>query len=259
MTGPRFATDVVHANLKSKSEYFGNKASTSIFIVCREKHFKVTEDNIMYVIAINGSPRKDFNTAILLGHALRGAKSVGAITEMIHLYDFLYSGCMSCFACKHKQNAGSGHCAVQDELSPVLEKIMACDVLLLGSPIYFSDVTGMMRAFMERLLFMNLTYNDPYRSAPGKHISSAFFFTMNLPKEGEQYYTPLFEQNSKCFNLLGGSTEYLASFDTYQFDDYTKYAAGIFSVENKKQVREKQWPLDCQKAFEIGARLALNQ
>lgn len=210
----------------------------------------------MHVMAINGSPRKNANTATLLGHALNGAAAAGATTETAHLYDYRYSGCISCFACKLKSGEGRGHCALQDSLSPILEKAMASDVLLLGSPIYYSDVTGMMRSFMERLAFMNLTYDDPYRPAPGKHISSAFFFTMNLPKEGEQFYAPLFEQNSKSLGILGGTTEYMASFDTYQFDDYSKYAAGIFNVEHKAQVRSEQWPLDCEQAHEIGARLA---
>jgi multimeric flavodoxin WrbA len=122
----------------------------------------------MHVIAINGSPRKNKNTAELLEHALCGAKETGASTEIIHLYDYRYSGCVSCFSCKRKEDAGSGKCAVQDELSPLLEKIMLCDAIVLGSPIYFNDVTGMMRSFMERLAFMNLTYDDPFRPAPGK-------------------------------------------------------------------------------------------
>ncbi len=210
----------------------------------------------MKVIAINGSPRKGWNAATLLENALSGAASAGAETEMIHLYDYQYMGCSSCFACKRKEDAGSGHCAMRDGLSPVLERVMACDVLLLGSPIYYSDVTGMMRSFMERLLFMNMTYDNPMRPAPGKSISSAFFFTMNMPEEHERYGTPLFEQNSGSLALLGGTTEYLASFDTYQFDDYSKYAAGVFDVAQKEKVRKEQWPLDCRKAYEIGARLA---
>ena len=210
----------------------------------------------MRVIAINGSPRKNQNTGTLLAQAVNGAESVGASTETIHLYDYRYSGCVSCFSCKLKHNAGAGSCAIQDELAPILDKAMNSDALLLGSPIYFSDVTGMMRSFMERLAFMNLTYDDPYRTAPGKRISSAFFFTMNLPKEGEQYYAPLFESNSKALGLLGGTTEYFASYDTYQFDDYSKYAAGVFDRSHKEKVRAGQWPIDCEKAYEIGKRLA---
>jgi len=54
----------------------------------------------MKVIAINGSPRKKWNTATLLEKALAGAASQGAETELMHLYDLNYKGCISCFACK---------------------------------------------------------------------------------------------------------------------------------------------------------------
>jgi multimeric flavodoxin WrbA len=56
----------------------------------------------MKVIALNGSPRKKWNTSTLLKHALDGAASRGAKTELIHLYDYNYKGCISCFACKLK-------------------------------------------------------------------------------------------------------------------------------------------------------------
>ena len=54
----------------------------------------------MHVIAINGSPRKNWNTATLLNKALEGASSQGATTELIHLYGLNFKGCVSCFACK---------------------------------------------------------------------------------------------------------------------------------------------------------------
>ncbi|SPF52384.1 hypothetical protein SBF1_5670010 [Candidatus Desulfosporosinus infrequens] len=54
----------------------------------------------MKIIAINGSPRKKWNTDILLNKALEGAASQGAETELIHLYDLNYKGCISCFACE---------------------------------------------------------------------------------------------------------------------------------------------------------------
>jgi Multimeric flavodoxin WrbA len=52
------------------------------------------------IIAFNGSPRKEWNTATLLKKALKGAKSQGAETKLVHLYDLNYKGCISCFACK---------------------------------------------------------------------------------------------------------------------------------------------------------------
>lgn len=60
------------------------------------------EVELMKIIAINGSPRKNRNTATLLNKALEGAASQGAETELIHLYDLNYKGCVSCFACKIK-------------------------------------------------------------------------------------------------------------------------------------------------------------
>jgi len=55
------------------------------------------------VIAINGSPRKNGNTATLLQNVLDGAKSQGAETEFVNLIDLKYQGCISCFACKIKK------------------------------------------------------------------------------------------------------------------------------------------------------------
>jgi multimeric flavodoxin WrbA len=61
---------------------------------------KIRKDTLMKIIAINGSPRKDWNTGALLKSALEGAASEGAQTEIINLYDLSYKGCISCFACK---------------------------------------------------------------------------------------------------------------------------------------------------------------
>lgn len=68
----------------------------------------VQPDDFMNVIAINGSPRKKWNTATLLEHTLEGAKSQGADTELVHLYDLDYKGCTSCFACKLKDGKNYG-------------------------------------------------------------------------------------------------------------------------------------------------------
>ncbi len=75
----------------------------------------------MKVIAINGSPRKKWNTATLLGHALEGAALKGAETELVHLYDLDFKGCVSCFACKTRGGKSYGKCAVKDDLKPLFE------------------------------------------------------------------------------------------------------------------------------------------
>jgi len=89
----------------------------------------------MKVIAFNGSPRKEWNTATLLKSALDGAASRGADVELVHLYDLDYKGCNSCFACKLKGGKSYGHCGMRDGLTPLLRKVEAADGVLLGSPV----------------------------------------------------------------------------------------------------------------------------
>ena len=119
------------------------------------------------IIVIDGGPRKNFNTASMLQKFAEGAMSVSDKIEVktVRLYGLDYKGCMSCMACKIKGKA-SNVCKFKDALTPVLEEIAEADGLALGSPIYFGDVTGQMRTFLERLAFPWLSYNDYSMTAP---------------------------------------------------------------------------------------------
>ncbi len=128
----------------------------------------------MKIIAFNGSPRKKWNTATLLRKALEGAASQGAKTELVHLYGLDFKGCISCFACKTKGGKSYGKCAVKDDLTPVFRKIEKADAIILGSPIYFGNISGEMRSFMERLLFPYLTYTKPPQSLFPNRIKTWF-------------------------------------------------------------------------------------
>ena len=85
----------------------------------------------MNAIIINASPRKNWNTAQLLKEAQKGAKSVGAETEYIDLYDMTFTGCRSCMACKLKTGKHPG-CAWKDKLSPLIDRILVADTLIKG-------------------------------------------------------------------------------------------------------------------------------
>jgi multimeric flavodoxin WrbA len=212
----------------------------------------------MKVIAINGSPRKTWNTATLVAKAVEGAQSAGADAEVFQLYDLNYKGCTSCLQCKRKGYKTPGMCSMKDELTPVLKKIEACDVLILGSPIYMGNVTGEMRSFLERLLFPPLTYTPGYGTVYKGKVSSAFLYSMGMPEEGmaQTNYAGIFDAYQKRLTSLGGTSEYITVNDTLQFDDYSKYVATLFDAEHKAKVRAERFPKDCDRAFEIGARLA---
>ncbi|HVI42142.1 MAG TPA: flavodoxin family protein [Anaerovoracaceae bacterium] len=212
----------------------------------------------MKVIALNGSPRKEWNTATLLKHALEGAASKGAETELIHLYDCNYKGCISCFACKLKGGKSYGKCAVNDDLKPIFQKIEEADGIILGSPIYLGMVSGEMRSFIERLVFQYLVYDRNYSVFFPKKISAGLIYTMNVKEEllDQAGYKQQLKNMENSMQRLFGSAESLLSTDTYQFDDYSKYETSGFNVEEKTMRRKEVFPVDCRKAFEMGARIA---
>ena len=209
------------------------------------------------IIAINGSPRKTWNTATLLEHAIRGSASAGNDTELIHLYDLDFKGCTSCFSCKLVGGKSYGRCAEQDDLTPILEQIPGADALILGSPIYLGAATGEMRSFLERLVFPYLVY-DPARSTLfPKKIPLGFIYTMGAD-EGrvkEMGYEMQFRLTEMLLARVFGTCESLLVTDTLQFDDYSKYVSSAFDPTAKAQRRREVFPEDCRRAFEMGKRL----
>ena len=209
----------------------------------------------MKAIAINGSPRKGWNTDLLLQQALKGASDAGAETELIHLSDLTFSGCRSCFACK-RAGAETGRCMWKDDLQPVLDKILSADAVFIGSPIYLGNVSGMTYCLMERLAFSLLSYDDYGKKLFHGKVNACFFFTMNAPKVfANTGYRGMMKQYASAMKRLGGSSEYYAACDTLQFDDYSRYAAGSFNESHKRKMRETQFPKDLQAAYDIGFRL----
>ena len=212
----------------------------------------------MRLIAINGSPRKKWNTATLLRHAREGAESEGAKTELVHLYDLAYKGCISCFACKRIGGKNYGHCPVNDDLRPLLKKIeKKADAVLIGSPIYYAITTGETRSFLERLMFPYSVY-DPDRSTLfGRKIRTGFIYTAGAPEEMVSEMG--FDRNAKATEMamerIFGSCESFFVTDTYQFDDYAKYVSTRFDPEAKQRRRDEQFPLDCRRAYEMGAQM----
>jgi len=211
----------------------------------------------MKLLAFNGSPRKKWNTATLLEHALKGAKSEGAKTELIHLYDLDYKGCTSCFACKRIGGKSYGHCAMKDELRPVLKKVAAADAILIGSPIYYGITTGETRCFLERLMFPYSVYDKERSTLFGRKIQTGFIYTAGANEEmvRERGFDRNAELTEMAMARIFGHCESMFVTDTLQFDDYSKYVSTLFDPEEKKKRRDEQFPKDCKKAYNLGARL----
>lgn len=212
----------------------------------------------MKIIAVNGSPRKNGNTAELIESALAGACDGGAETKRVDLYAMDYKGCASCFYCKRK-DVQHGTCALRDALSPLLEELKEADAVILGSPIYYDNITSGMAAFLERFLFSNYIYSEEIPTVFPKVLPTGFIYDMNITAEqAERVHldSNLEKYRRSITEVLGRAPEILCVYDTWQFSDYAKYESSIFSEEAKRRNREEQFPLDLRAARELGARLA---
>ena len=209
----------------------------------------------MKTILLNGSPRKNWNTAMMLKEAQKGAASAGAETEYIDLFDLSYTGCRSCLACKRK-GAERCRCFWKDDLSPVIDRIFAADALIVGSPIYLGDITSQLRGLIERLHFCALSYDDYSNYFTGR-VNVGIILTMNAP---ENYYRLAYQKKAdeiaQSFRALNGTVEVYACCDTLQTAEYSRFSMAGFSEEHKKAVREQHFPLDLAEAFQMGARLS---
>ena len=213
-------------------------------------------------IILNASPRKNFNTAQLLKEAQKGMGELGAETKYYNLYDYNFKGCMSCFACQRKGSITNGVCAIKDDIKPILEECINADAIIIGTPVYFSYPTGIFRSFTERLLFANHTYmvdkeTGGLQRRLTKTIPTGIIFTMNCPEDmaANINYPTILNENVNAYHHIMGYAEGLYVYDTYQFNDYSKYNCDLFDEKHKKDTREKQFPKDLEKAFALGKKL----
>jgi multimeric flavodoxin WrbA len=212
----------------------------------------------MKVLAINGSPRKSRNTATLLRKVLEGASSRGFETELVDLYDLDFSGCVSCFACKRKGGNSYGECALHDALTPILEKARDADALVLGSPNYIGGVSGRMKSFIERFVYPYIVYGRRWSSLFPKRIPVVLVYTMSSSKPWMRllgYDKPL-RFLKAIMNLFIGPTRLLVVNDTSMFDDYSKYFSERFDPAKKARIKERLFPIECEKAYKLGSEMA---
>jgi len=211
----------------------------------------------MKLIAICGSARKQGNTAKMLQQVIEGARSAGAETEFVNLFDLTYKGCISCFACKLKNKKSFGHCTLQDDLTPLLGRIEQSDVIVLGSPVYYGNLSGQMRSFTDRLLFQYLDYGATGNGPKPKNFRTALVATMNVNDAiyVERGFRDTLVRFAEMMGHTLGSCELLTLTNTTLFDDYSKYVYLMPDKEEKSRRVEKIPAEDLQKAFELGVRL----
>ncbi len=229
----------------------------------------------MKAIAIAGSARKYGSGAQLLKKALEGAKDGGCTeTKLIFLSDLKYKGCRGCQECKRIGSPTYGQCAIQDDLTPVLEEIRQADILFFGAAMYYVEIPGRMLSFFERMLYPCHVYESMAnrRKMAGKYPSgigcptgptlwprtthTAFFYTMNIGKmwwQDSGLRSLLNEIDQACHT----STELHLITETLQyFNGYDQYYAPKRDGDYRKKRYDTTFQIELEEAYLTGKRLA---
>jgi multimeric flavodoxin WrbA len=154
----------------------------------------------MKVVGINGSARKDGNTAILVRQVFSVLEKEGIQTELVQLAGKPVRGCDACYRCGKEQNR---RCAVEDDIvNECIGKMDEADGIILASPTYFADVSSGMKALMDRAGFVAMANGGMFRRKVGAAVVAVrrggaihafdtmnhFFFIAEMVVPGSSYW-----------------------------------------------------------------------
>lgn len=205
----------------------------------------------MKTIVINAGPKRKGVNAQIMKSAKKGAESVGSEVEYVDLYKLDLSGCRTCQICKNDEDVCK--CYWRDEISPLIERILDCDCLLVGTPIFFSSPSSHYMALLERLIYCIVSFKT--RNKFKGKVNVGLFYTINYPEDYfEKSVRPLLKKSEGMLKMLHGEVE-IRSFGNIFRDDY-KNASESLELEEKLRLKEEQLDADLDAAFDVAARLA---
>ncbi|MCQ2203545.1 MAG: flavodoxin family protein [Bacteroidales bacterium] len=150
----------------------------------------------MKVLIINGSPKREGNTAIALREVEKTLNEEGVETEMFHVGNKPIHGCMACNRCW-----SIGECVITDDMvNEIAEKMNEADGLLVGTPVYFSSPSGQLIALLDRLFYSNLHADWAMKVGAGVAVArrggttatfdvlNKYFLKTNMPVVPSQYW-----------------------------------------------------------------------
>ncbi len=124
----------------------------------------------MKVLGINGSPRKDSNTAIMIGHIFEELEKEGIETELVQFAGKTIRGCTACLKCRENQDK---RCVIENDLfNDVFAKMCEADGIIIGSPTYVASVTAEIKALIDRATYVSMANGGLLRRKVGTAVSA---------------------------------------------------------------------------------------
>ena len=122
----------------------------------------------MYALAVNGSPRKGGNTEVLLKETLAELEKGAWDTELVKVGGTAIRGCIACYKCFDNKDR---HCAVgKDMLNDCVDRMLAADGIILGSPVYFACMSPEIKALIDRAGMVSIANDAMLRRKAGAAV-----------------------------------------------------------------------------------------
>ncbi len=206
------------------------------------------------IIALNGSGRKNGNSAALLDAFLEGVKEVntGAEIERIDIFDLDYKGCRGCHGCELKDRKERG-CIQKDGAWELLNRMREADGIVYSSPVFFWELTAQLRALLERYIYPGMLHH---------HQEIFAIYNMYQPEYvSENSFEPhaaTVEHMIRGFLRNVGYGELIIN-QTKTWDNETAKKFARYSETSEAQadaVHRMRWPKDLGAAKAAGAEFA---
>jgi multimeric flavodoxin WrbA len=186
------------------------------------------------ILIISGSPKKDGNTAALIDWFTQGAASQGARVEPVHVASLKFRavGCTSCRACQKMTRFG---CVIQDDVQPILQKMLDVDVIVMATPSYFYAMSAQLKSVMDRMFSLY-----KWDNAAG---------TMEVPLRGKTLALIASAYEQEGLDIVEKPFAMTAAYSGMEFDSLLVHGAGVSGdIIKMPGVRDK--------AFAFGEKLA---
>lgn len=134
----------IRSQVKDLARWWKNKRN-SMTVLRKRKIGNGVSDMTKKILILSGSPRKQGNSDLLCDEFMRGALEAGHTVEKIRVQEKKVAYCTACYACRD-----TGNCAIKDDMAEIMEKMIACDVMVLASPVYFYSIDAQLKAVIDR-------------------------------------------------------------------------------------------------------------
>lgn len=207
----------------------------------------------MKVVAINGSPHKDGNTALALRTVGDELVREGFEFEIIHIGNVPVRGCIACGVCAKRKD---GRCSINDRLNEVLPTLFAADAVILGTPVYYAGIAGTMKCFCDRAFYVAGSNGGLFKGKVGASVVAVRRGGASATFSGLNYYFQMSEMTvagSSYWNSVHGRAQGEAQVDAEGLQTMRNLAKNIAYLLRLKQSANIPLP-----EYESGARTQIS-